>query len=206
MKKISNTRRKSNAFPKYKTGDRIKLPEAMRLSIIERDTKNVSIHEAGHVVAALLSGNDVVWGRMYKFNDGDVFDQSTRGGCVMSSHARRTKLQSAIIGYAGVVAELLQDDKLLDLWSVEEAIEDDTFSPSPTDWANIKKIHPTWRRRALERCMDLLKANWQQVELAAELIVEDFKFEIEFNPDASEHDETMGRIFLRENLWRDESK
>ncbi|MEI8310923.1 MAG: hypothetical protein WCH98_09220 [Verrucomicrobiota bacterium] len=122
-----------------------------------------------------------------------------------SSHARRTKLQSAIIGYAGVVSELLRNDLDLEAWSVLESIEYETI-PSDTDWDSIRKIHPSWRERAITRCIAILKTNWNQVEHVALALVKDFEFEREYNPDANEHDGSMGAIFFLGTLPKGGSK
>ena len=100
----------------------------------------------------------------------------------------RRKLQDAVIGYAGVVAEMLAEDMETDVWDVLDAIEWESVEPSDTDWNSIREIHESWQKRALVRCIEILKADWRRVERVAAELVRDLEWNDEITADEDSHD------------------
>ena len=187
MNTVSFTGAGASELAKYQDGEKFPISEKLRQEIIASDIRTASIHEAGHIVAALNIGIPIAKGHIYKRNDGDVWGVKAIGGRMWTLQGRR-KLQDAVIGYAGVVAELLADDMDKDVWDILDHIEGQDVEPSDTDWNCIRKIHESWQKRALARCIEILKANWRRVERVAAELVRNLEWHAEIVADDDGHD------------------
>jgi hypothetical protein len=159
--------------------------EALRQEMVRRDIQTASIHEAGHIVAALNNGVVVASGRIFKRNNGDLLDLKSVGGWARS-HQHLTKMQDAVVGFAGVAAELLAEDPSMEAWEVLDVI--DECQPSESDWRSINRIHPSWHGRALARCVETLKAKWSEVERCADILVRSYQWHADIEVEANCYD------------------
>ena len=104
------------------------------------------------------------------------------GGSAISYHPKG-KLQNAIIGYSGCVADELCLDFEQDadeIWSsldLDYELESDALSP--TDLRCLQRLNYRFHWNALSTCVDILKSHWEYVHHVANKLLREFKA----NPD-----------------------
>ena len=130
--------------------------------ILEREFQNAAIHEAGHIVAALHTGSACAYGWLYVQ---EAAGSIGFGGKVYAEC--QGKLCRAVMGFAGVAAEIISDIPSIGAAGVTEFIKYGIKEPSENDWEYISSVNPSWRGRALSLCLQILKANWDQVDIVA---------------------------------------
>jgi hypothetical protein len=168
------------------SGSRKKPPS----EFIAIDKKTVSIHEAGHAIVALKVGSP--WAKLTLERDYSrdlETEVAFRGQCGIGKI--KGKLKEAAQSYAGVIAEMLYGDFDIDQNDVRESLEDEMWTPSPTDMVCIDRLSPKLRMRAIKLSLEILQANWTSVKGVAFVLHENRDGPIFFAP-----------FILNQKKWR----
>jgi hypothetical protein len=134
---------------------------------IERhDQRNAAIHEAGHLTVAVALGIRGARSHLVRTNDPDLRNSSSWVGQTQISGRERPE-----VSIAGVVAECLNQDCLIEADEIAYYIDEEVLAPSPSDWRAIPRDDPEALLLCIENAIDLLCKHKQFFEWAvAELL------------------------------------
>lgn len=136
----------------------------------ENDAQHTSRHEAAHVVAALQTGVPVVAARIFP-TFGELYNFNSVVGDAIA-YGKKSAEQSAIIGFAGLAAEMLYRDNNVEAKEFLDHIKLYPEHLSLTDWRLVERISVRRRSSASKKCFNILTVNWDKVELVARLLRE----------------------------------
>lgn len=150
-------------------------PDIPEEILLKYSLQGAAVHEAGHAVAAAAGGASYcmaeVWRRKIRY----PFKSRPIGGRVRRGRLS-SKLKIAVVGFAGVAAELIHERPEIDAEDIMQWIEYGDIDPSPSDWKSIEQVPEKKQAEALARCVDLLREHWVAVLAVKTLLERDYKW------------------------------
>ncbi len=162
--------------------------EAFYEALAERRKREVAFHEAGHLVAAVKTNGCTISAAIEYRPGGRIGSHHWAGWC---SSFWFDGEASAIIGLAGVAAEMLLDSQGCDWRDLDVMIGCEELEPSDSDWRHVGRAFgkeqfciADWqsladdpqaleqRDRLLQRTIELLQSNWAGVSAVAKHLME----------------------------------
>ena len=173
---VSGINKQSSSRGKQKAGGgkRGISEEELKRWVYDRDVKNAAIHQAGQIVAALLTGTPMApGGRIFSTTPTDWRTNKCVVGQGIVCDAQEP-FSSAITGFAGAVAEELRDDVTIDIDEIVDYLNPPEDYLSNREWAMVQRLSPSLHYRAACACARLLQKNWHTVSNVAARLEQEF--------------------------------
>lgn len=131
------------------------------------------IHELGHAVVA-RPWSDQVTVRIYPTPNpvGAPLCRTVIGDTTSGPTA--SDWNSAVLGWAGRLAEILDEEWNVDRWALFDILETAFHELSPTDRQSIERVPRSWRDRTILRARNILQANWPEITRVAASLVDEY--------------------------------
>lgn len=136
------------------------------MNMLKRDAEQAAYHEAGHLAALTVLGGH---GQADVFlRDNPAPDDRLVGGQVRIFRWPLDPKAKRLVGLAGVTAGCLADDPDLDVIELEDWLLSDVLGLSESDARDATG----WTFDDLEKVLNLLRDNWEDVEREAGCLLE----------------------------------
>lgn len=146
------------------------------VAVVQQDLTRACYHEAAHCAVAFHFGVHGHWRVWPTTNEASINLQITNSfeGRFYPFNSPADEHVSRMIGLAGVIAELLLEDELVEGWEIDEYLSFGTLELSETDAAAAGDFNES----DLSACLNIVKSLWPTIKQEAEWRAKSYQDEV----------------------------
>lgn len=141
----------------------------MSLTTEQRECRQAAIHEASHAAIVRQLGG-VAFPSIERNTTPDECERAWLGRCRFCFDEKPTDHEMRLIGFAGLVGELLDDGA--ELIEIISELHSALFCGDELSETDRSHIGANWSEDDIEKTAEILKANWTEVQREASAMIE----------------------------------